>query len=65
MRDALAAMRKLLFGETWTIPLGVAASLLVALLSRHALPAHVWSAAGGFLICSLVAATLVLSLRDF
>jgi hypothetical protein len=63
MSGVLAALRKLIFGETWTVPLGVAGTLGVALLARAALPAHAWSEGGGFLLAALVVATLCLALR--
>lgn len=63
MREVLASLRKLLFGETWTIPLGVAATVGVALVLREATSVHAWSSAGGFVIGGLVVATLALSLR--
>jgi hypothetical protein len=59
----LASLRKLLLGETWTIPAGVAGALGAALLARTALPERVWSSAGGFILAALVTATLLLSLR--
>ena len=63
MSGMLAALRKLVFGETWTVPLGVAGSLGAALLARAALPAHAWSEGGGFLLAALVVATLWMALR--
>ena len=63
MRALLASLRKLILGETWTIPAGVAVALGGALLARAALPADVWTRAGGFLLAALVTATLLLSLR--
>jgi hypothetical protein len=55
----LRSLRSLIFGETWTVPLGVAAALGIALLLRAELPGHVWHAAGGFMVAALVAATLL------
>lgn len=63
MRGVLASLRKLVLGETWAIPLGVAATVGVALVLRGATSAHTWSTAGGFVIGGLVVATLALSLR--
>ena len=62
MSAFLRSLRSLLFGETWSIPLGVGASLLVAVLLRSALPANFWHEGGGFVLAALVAATLTLAL---
>jgi hypothetical protein len=55
--SALRALRMLILGETWTLPLGVAAVLAAAALLRHAAP-HAWHAAGGFLLLVGVLAVL-------
>jgi hypothetical protein len=57
------ALRKLMLGETWTLPLGV----LVTLLAGLALDAATggdgwWRTAGGFVLLVLVLAALSLSL---
>jgi hypothetical protein len=59
----LTSLRRLVFGETWTIPLGVGTALAVAELMRTALPEGVWTSAGGFGLAVLVIAALVCSLR--
>jgi hypothetical protein len=59
----LRALRKLVLGETWAVPAGVAASLGVVLAVRPVLPHDLWSSAGGFVLASGVVATLSLSLR--
>jgi hypothetical protein len=59
----LRSLRSLVFGETWTVPLGVGASLVVAFLVRGVLPDHVWTEAGGFVIAAVAVATLAVSLR--
>jgi hypothetical protein len=59
----LRSLRKLVLGETWTIPAGVAAAIAVALGAREALPAGAWTSAGGFVLAALVIATLLVSLR--
>jgi CBS-domain-containing membrane protein len=63
VKAALGSLRSLLFGETWTIPLGVAVMLATALLLRASVPAHTWSHAGGFVIAALLTATLAISWR--
>jgi hypothetical protein len=59
----LRGLRSLVLGETWTIPLGVAATLLIAAALRSELAAHVWQEDGGFVLAALVAFTLLASLR--
>jgi hypothetical protein len=59
----LRSLRSLVFGETWTVPLGVGAVLVVAFLVRRAVPDHVWTDAGGFVIAALAVVTLAISLR--
>jgi hypothetical protein len=59
----LRSLRSLIFGETWTVPIGVGTALVTALLARSALPDRAWTQAGGFVIAALVVATLALSLR--
>lgn len=46
---ALDALRRLLLGETWTLPLGLAVVLIASAVVRHARP-HLWHAAGGILL---------------
>jgi membrane protein implicated in regulation of membrane protease activity len=58
MRALLTSLRDLIFGETWTIPLGVGAALAVSLLLRDALPESIWSAGGGFVLAAVVIATV-------
>jgi hypothetical protein len=57
----LRSLRSLLFGETWTIPLGVGAAIVIAVLVRSWLSAHAWQETGGFVLAALVAATLAVS----
>jgi hypothetical protein len=59
----LRSLRSLVFGETWTVPIGVATALVTALLVRSALPDSAWTQGGGFLIAALAVATLAVSLR--
>ena len=63
MSALLSSLRRLVFGETWTIPLGVGTALAVAELMRAALPDGVWTSAGGFGLAVLVIAALAYSLR--
>jgi hypothetical protein len=63
MRAFLGSLRRLVLGETWTIPLGVAVSLLLALFLRAWLPEGTWQSAGGFALAALVIGALAYSLR--
>lgn len=58
----IAQLRKLILGETWTLPLGVAVTLVAALALDAANPAW-WERGGGFVLLGTVVATLVVSLR--
>jgi hypothetical protein len=64
VRSALRSLRKLVLGETWTIPLGVAAALVLAVGLRDSLPEATWKAAGGFCLALFVLASLGYSLRQ-
>jgi hypothetical protein len=59
----LSSLRRLILGETWTIPLGVGASLGLAIVIRASLPAAAWEAAGGFCLAAFVLGVLASSLR--
>jgi hypothetical protein len=63
VKALLGSLRSLVLGETWTIPIGVAFTLVAALVLRAALPAHVWTNEGGFMLAVMVAATLAVSWR--
>jgi hypothetical protein len=63
MRPVLSSLRRVLLGETWTIPLGVGAALGLAVAIRASLPETAWEAAGGFCLAAFVLTTLVYSLR--
>lgn len=63
MRALLRSLRSLVLGETWTIPLGIGATLAAALAVRALVPVALWEGAGGFLVAGLVALTLALSWR--
>jgi len=59
----MRALRKLVLGETWTLPLGVLATLAIALIADAvAGDSTWWQHAGGFLLLALVLATLAASL---
>jgi hypothetical protein len=62
MIGLLRSLRSLVLGETWTIPLGVAAAVLIAVLLRSEFSDQLWDEAGGFVIAGMVAATLLVSL---
>jgi hypothetical protein len=59
----IAQLRKLLLGETWTLPLGVAFTLLAGLGLEAAGPGW-WDSAGGFVLLAGVLATLAAALRS-
>ena len=58
--SVLATLKKLILGETWLLPLGVAASVAAALVVRHLLGTH-WHDLGGFILLVGVIAVLVTS----
>ena len=53
-------LRRLVLGETWIVPLGVAAVLVLGLLAQLVLP-DAWSSVGGFLMLSAVVVIVVVS----
>jgi hypothetical protein len=57
----LRTLRKLILGETWVLPLGIATVVLLAVLVARPLMDHAWRQAGGFLLLAGVAAVLTLS----
>jgi hypothetical protein len=60
----MRALRKLILGETWTLPVAVAFALAVAGVLRAVSGAHGWwHDAGGFVLLALVLAALAVSLR--
>lgn len=59
----MRALRKLVFGETWTLPLGVFATLALGLtLDWAADGASWWEHVGGFVLLACVLAALAVSL---
>lgn len=63
MIAVLAALRKLVLGETWAVPLGVALSVGVAAVLSAADPGW-WDRAGGFVVLAGALATFVVALRS-
>jgi hypothetical protein len=57
-------LRKLILGETWTLPLGVAATIAAgALLDAGFGDGSVWHRGGGWALFVLLAATLAAAVR--
>jgi hypothetical protein len=56
--STLRAIKKLVLGETWILPLGIAAVLLAGALLKAAAP-DAWEDAGGALLAVGVLAVLV------
>jgi hypothetical protein len=59
--NLLRTLRKLILGETWTLPAGLAVVVLVAALVVRPLLNGDWGAAGGFVLLAGIAAVLWLS----
>ena len=60
----MRALRKLVLGETWALPIGIAIAVGVAgILGALAGSADWWEDAGGFILLALLAAAFVASLR--
>ena len=53
----MRALRKLVLGETWSLPLGVLALLVFAVL-LHALTPSWWESAGGWVLLGLALVVL-------
>ncbi len=53
----MRALRKLVLGETWSLPLGVLALLLVA-LALHGLTPSWWESAGAWVLLALALVVL-------
>ena len=61
--STLAQLRKLILGETWSLPIGVLVSLGISALIREiAGPDGWWRHAGGYVLFGLVAVALTVSL---
>ena len=64
MSATLRQLRKLLLGETWTLPVGVAVAVAVSFLVRGAVDGgHWWPHGGGFLLLGLVIVVLAVSIN--
>lgn len=59
----LRTLKKLLLGETWLLPLGVAAAVGVSVVARHVLGDD-WQDVGGFVLLAAIAIVLSLSVAD-
>jgi hypothetical protein len=60
----LRTLKKLVLGETWLLPLGLAAVLLVsAFVVRPLLGSDAWSDVGGFVLLAGVLVVLVAAVR--
>jgi hypothetical protein len=62
MTTLLKSVRRKILGETRAIPLGVAATILLAYLTRGLLPHGEWQTAGAFALAAAMVATLIFSL---
>jgi hypothetical protein len=59
----MRTLRKLVLGETWTLPIGILVSVAVAgVLSSVAGSADWWEDSGGFVLLALLAGAFVASL---
>jgi hypothetical protein len=59
----MRALRKLVFGETWALPIGIFVAVGVAALVRSiAGSADWWEDSGGFVLLALLAAAFVAGL---
>lgn len=61
--SVLRALRQLLLGETWTLPLGVAAVLLIGVAVRAGAP-DLWPDIGGFVLLAGILVALLTSMRE-
>jgi hypothetical protein len=59
--STLRQLRKLVLGETWSLPLGVAVALGIAAL-LHEVAGDWWEQTGGFILLGLAALALSISL---
>ena len=59
--SVLSALRKLILGETWTLPVGITAVVLVAAFVVRPMLHGTWDRIGGFVLLAGVCAVLLLS----
>jgi hypothetical protein len=57
--NTLRTLKKLLFGETWLLPIGIAIVMTVGALVIRPLDRHLWTDVGGFVLLAGVAAVLL------
>jgi hypothetical protein len=62
MTTLLKSVRRKIVGETRAIPLGVAATILLAYLTRGLLRNSEWQTVGAFALAAAMIATLIFSL---
>ena len=62
MTTLLKSVRRKILGETRAIPLGVAATILLAYLTQGLLPDDAWQTAVAFALAAAIIATLIFSL---
>jgi membrane protein implicated in regulation of membrane protease activity len=58
----IATLRKLVLGETWTLPIGVGLAVGVAAVLRE-IGGDWWREAGGFVLLALVLLALLAAVR--
>jgi len=58
----IATLRKLVLGETWTLPIGVALAVGACALLEH-VGGKWWHDAGGFVLLALVLLALLAAVR--
>jgi hypothetical protein len=60
----LRTLRKLVLGETWVLPVGIALALLLAVAVRAAAGAGAWwEHGGGYILLALLVVAFVAALR--
>lgn len=60
----LRALRKLVLGETWALPIGIAVAVVVAVAVRAASGAgRWWHAGGGFVLLAVLVVAFLAALR--
>jgi hypothetical protein len=57
----MRTLKKLLFGETWLLPIGIAVVMTVVALVIRPLDRHLWTEFGGFVLLAGVVAVLLTS----